>query len=172
MKDLFRAVGAAVITVGMLLYVCWIVVLAHTSDKNYTYPPKDFKMVVDPRVQNYIFEFVVDAHIRDVEVVPQLQENIAMIIAVDYLKYPMLGLYIREPKCIYLSEYILADKLIARRVIYHELGHALTKQQEHPCENCGDVMAARTPESFYIYADPEVWEEQVDGLFEYIKNNR
>lgn len=134
-------------------------------------------MYVDPRVRHHVLGFLVDGYKRGLVLDPILHDKLQAIVVVDYMEYPLLGLYVpgkeAEKGVVFLNQYILMDDLIARAITYHELGHAVVKELDppHPCTKCELLMSQLTPDTFGHYYDPEVWRQTVDQLFEWIKTN-
>jgi len=127
-------------------------------------------MYVDKRLQPYVMEFIKDAHERGVDIEESLSKLVGITISAQ-LGNNLHGYYSRTQRVILIDKSLLsAAERYLRRVVYHEMGHALGVL--HTCIDCDDIMASRPSPSFDLgrqYDTVENWEYHVDRLFESIK---
>lgn len=151
--------------------------MAQVRENGFIGPIKLEPTFVQEDLQKYVDEFVIEGYRRGLMLDDDIQKQLKYIVLADYLKYPVLGTFIPAVDgrgIIYLSTYTMMDVIIVRRVLFHELGHALVvhMEQPHVCESCNKIMSFRTPESFAYLSDYKVWSAELDEFFEWIKNNK
>ena len=131
----------------------------------------DKALLVDPRIEPYMLQFVSQAKKRNKEYYfGTIINKVDSILINPKIQYPSLGYFDRVTKTINVPQFALVDTLILRQITFHELGHIMKDSGEHTCKICRDIMSEASPRSFYTYAREDVWEYEVDKLFNWIRD--
>lgn len=119
---------------------------------------------VDTRLQDLLTEYITEAKVRGIDVVPQLL-TMDYIGFSDAVRYPVLGVATKDQKIVSLGYFCMLDETILKVVLFHELTHSIFAVGHSECSEF-DIMKATSPKSFRIYEDKGFWKLRLDELFE------
>lgn len=126
------------------------------------------KLSYSTELDPLILEFVNEAAERDYIVFPKIVEGVDWIVLVNNLHPRQMGGWDKEKRVIFIRNGM--DVITAKITLFHELAHMLTDSEDHSCEKCTDIMSAYALKDHSYYEDTEVYEAELDTLFNYIKN--
>ena len=127
-------------------------------------------IAIAPELEEYVMEFVKEGSYRgDNTYFRSILEKVDTIKLDGDLNYPMLGYYQPSKRTVSIASYTLIDPVIVRFTVFHELGHVLRPDKDHPCTNCNQIMSNGAPETFVNYHNPDFWALRLDELFIWIK---
>jgi hypothetical protein len=135
-----------------------------------TGPEKSISIHTD--FEDILEEFVAEAKERGFYVRGYMMKRI------DYIYYynedestlddDILGITVDDYRGIYINSKLMEQRFLLKIVIFHEIGHALTRTAEHKCYHCGNIMSENALYDLSYYGKDNNWEKALDIYFEWL----
>lgn len=145
---------------------------------------KPTQQVAEP-LQPYLDEFVREASIRNINVNRTIKKRLekmdifsdtTIVFEHRFSKSDTLnlgkgtvGFTTEDYKNIFVLDSVLKDTLKTRIVVFHELGHFLSKSSHHCCGSCYKIMSAYVPFDASVFKNEELWNLMLNDFFHNLK---
>ncbi len=144
-----------------------LILLPFIVSFNYMY---EDSLVCDNSAHEGLTLFIYESEKRGLNLRDDIFSKLDSIVFKEDLPSDILGQYIPGKRTIELNNCILLDKFITNVVVIHELTHVFIGNI-HMTEP-GHIMSSKSDNSFFLFFDENVWDSEMDIIFNKIKQIR